>query len=396
MNVITWVNPCFLDYRVPVYVALDDLCDHRLSVIFSDHRVPKRVQQKIRAVLGERAVALSNEHLFTTGGVENDFANTKFLLSFQPRLMRGIRATHPSVIVAEGFFQWTTAALWLRISRGIPLVITYERTAHTERHAGRLRTAYRRLVCRFADAICCNGQLSKEYCIETLRFAPERIVTGAMAADTEVLGRRCEEARVAEATRLRERLVLQSPVFLFVGRLIRPKGLRELLEGWALHLEACPATPGSLLLVGDGRERPELEGIVREKGLRSVHFAGGVDYDAIAPYYAAADVFVMPTLEDNWSLVVPEAMACGLPVLCSMYNGCWPELVRPENGLLFDPLKPREIAQALTYCIKNRAKLAEMGAASRRIVGEFSPEHAARAVMAACRLALKRRERLGQ
>lgn len=62
--------------------------------------------------------------------------------------------------------------------------------------------------------------------------------------------------------------------------------------------------------------------------MRSVHFLGKIPYQEVYKYYGIADVFVLPTLEDNWSLVVPEAMSCGLPVATSIYNGCHPELVK--------------------------------------------------------------------
>lgn len=58
----------------------------------------------------------------------------------------------------------------------------------------------------------------------------------------------------------------------------------------------------------------------------------------------------MPTIEDNWSLVIPEAMACGLPVATSIYNGCYPELVKKDiNGYVFDTYKQETILDALDY-----------------------------------------------
>jgi len=121
-----------------------------------------------------------------------------------------------------------------------------------------------------------------------------------------------------------------------------------------------------------------------------VHLVGDVDYDQIATYYASADIFVMPTLEDNWSLVVPEAMACGLPVICSIYNGCWPELVQEgRNGWVFDPLKPDSIVQTLTKALSSMEDLQQMGSESRAIVANHTPEHAAEAIWAACNIALE-------
>ena len=119
-------------------------------------------------------------------------------------------------------------------------------------------------------------------------------------------------------------------------------------------------------------------------------FIGGIDYDDIHKYYAMADVFMISTLEDNWSLVVPEAMACGLPVMCSQYNGCWPELVTKQNGWVFDPLDPAGTSACLNTCLAARQQWPDMGWKSWEIVSRHTPEHAARAILEACRIALKR------
>ena len=65
----------------------------------------------------------------------------------------------------------------------------------------------------------------------------------------------------------------------------------------------------------------------------------------------------MPTIEDNWSLVVPEAMACGLPVATSIYNGCYPELVNKNlNGMVFDTFNMHTIIDTLAFFHKHDLK----------------------------------------
>jgi glycosyltransferase involved in cell wall biosynthesis len=220
-----------------------------------------------------------------------------------------------------------------------------------------------------------------------LGVAPERIVTGAMAADTELLAQRAASITPREIEAARFRVGANDrPVFLYVGRLIRLKGLRELMAGWERYITGGGV--GSLVLVGDGPERLVLEAQVREKNLPGVIFLGRCEYDEIALHYAMADVLVMPTLEDNWSLVVPEAMACGKPILCSTFNGCWPELVQPGvNGWVFDPNNEQEIAQLMGICATDRHRLIAMGHHSRRIVAKYTPTHAAEAMLTACELA---------
>jgi glycosyltransferase involved in cell wall biosynthesis len=374
-----------------VYAALDRLLLNQLAVVFSASRMLPSVVSLITEALGSRAVALSGERQLKVGSGSNAFANQGYSVPFQRGLLKAIRGVRPDVIISEGFFQWTPAALWWRWKHGTPVVVSYECTAHTERHAGRMRTSYRRWAARHVDAVCCNGLLSREYCTDVLGIDPTRIVTGAMAADSEVLSAEFQAVAADAQAKAIEALDLSRPVFACVGRLVRRKGVRELLAAWELFTGRRSAARGSLLFVGDGPERQELERLVRQHSLPGVVLAGAVDYQAIALYYALCDVLVMPTLEDNWSLVVPEAMACSKPVLCSRFNGCWPELVKDGvNGWTFDPRDPAELARLFERCAARADMLPAMGEASRGIVGDFTPEHAAGAFLRACSLALGR------
>ena len=82
----------------------------------------------------------------------------------------------------------------------------------------------------------------------------------------------------------------------------------------------------SLLLVGSGRDKQELEALAKDLQLKNVRFEPGQDPLKIPAIYRSADALIFPTLEDVWGLVANEAMPCGLPVLCSKYAGCATEL----------------------------------------------------------------------
>jgi len=384
---ITWITRSFLDYRIPVFAELDRVVDGGLSVLYYGEVVPERVTEKLRAVLGDRAVALAGEWRLTgKKRMGAGFANAGIRIPFQPGLIRSARRSEPDVVVSDGFFQWTYAALWLRATRGIPHVMCYERTSHTERNSQWYRVAYRKQAMRWIDAMCCNGRLCGEYA-QSLGFPAERITYGHMVADVEGMKRAVVGVSDDHVAVLKARLNLQGLVFLYVGRLNDRKGIDKLLSAWKVISGQIPADAATLLLVGDGPQRGDLDRYTRDHGLANVRFAGAVDYDALGPYYRAADAFVIPTLEDNWSLVVPEAMACGLPILCSKYNGCWPEYVTDANGWIFDPLSLDETVDCLRRCCAAREKLAEMGNESRRIIGGHTAKEAASAVLQACRIA---------
>lgn len=385
---VTWVTRSFLDYRIPVYEALSDRLDGNLTVIYNADYVPDRCREKIERALGPRAKGLRGE-LALKWARRDGFTNQGLRIPYQRGLIKTILREQPDLLISDGFFQWTYAALYIRATRRIPHVMCYEKTCHTERNAQWYRTAYRRFAMRWIDTMCCNGTLCGQY-TESLGFPSDRITFGHMVADVEGLRRGADVVTAEQIRDLRLRLCLNGLVFLYVGRLIRLKGLQELLAAWARFTGTAGNDKATLLMVGDGPQREELEGICEREGLGNVRFAGAVDYDELAVYYRSADVFTIPTLEDNWSLVVSEAMACGLPIMCSIYNGCWPELVSRDNGWTFDPLDTKQTHFVLMEVLSSHDRLNAMGQASERIVANYTPATAAEGIAQACDIAALR------
>ncbi len=111
----------------------------------------------------------------------------------------------------------------------------------------------------------------------------------------------------------REALGLRGCVFLYVGRIWSGKGLDYLFDAYRTVSQKHPEV--SLLLVGDGMDETCYKQAA--SALPNVHFAGFVQKDELPEWYGLADVLVFPTLGDPNGLVVEEAMAAGLPVICS-------------------------------------------------------------------------------
>ena len=373
-----------MDYRLPVYEALDRLCFGQLSVVYYSEVVPRHCQDRLKEILGDRAIGLSGEIRLSGKKYRplSQLSGNGLRIPLQPGLVKVLRSTRPELILADGFFQWTYAALWVRLFHGTPLVMCYEGTPHTERNAGFLRTWYRRLASKAMDRIVCNGSLSREY-IEQLGFPKEKIGLGNMAADIKRFEAKALELSQTTKEALRQRLGAQGKILLFVGRLVPLKGLDKLLEGWKEVFGEQPGT--TLLIVGEGPQEKELQAYCRANRLDNVRFAGAVDHREIPAYFALADVFIIPTLQDNWSLVVPEAMASKLPVACSLYNGCWPELIYGDNGWVFDPLDRENLAQTLKQIMADADRWEAMGRASLDLVRAHSPKKIAEGLYETCR-----------
>ncbi|PID81393.1 hypothetical protein CSB20_03215 [bacterium DOLZORAL124_64_63] len=171
---------------------------------------------------------------------------------------------------------------------------------------------------------------------------------------------------------LRRRLDIppEAPVALFVGTILRRKGVDWLLKAW---IEVQQALPGAhLVLVGmhefdrthGSREElnafsAEMRGIVQEHDLR-VRFAGL--QEDIAPWYQAADLFILPSRKEGFGNVIIEAMACGLPLVVTPMDGVALETVEEgRNGFIVDDVAG--LADRMTALLADPSAAAAMGAA---------------------------------
>jgi glycosyltransferase involved in cell wall biosynthesis len=158
---------------------------------------------------------------------------------------------------------------------------------------------------------------------------------------------------------------------LFVGRLVRTKGVRDAIRALALarHL------PVSLDVVGDGSDRAACEALASELGLAGrVRFHGWRPRAEVETFYRSADVFVFPSYREPGGTVVFEAMSHGLPLLVSDRGG--PGHVTDETcGLRITPESPeqyaRDLAAGLTRLVTEPGLRAELGAGGRRRAREI-------------------------
>ena len=374
---ILWINPSFLDYRIPLYYEIFKRTQGGFSIIFSKNRVPERVEHKIKDVLKDHAISLEGEKRFHVGANE-EFANKGITIPWPTGLVKEIHKTEPDIIICEGFFQWSPWGIYEGIKRKIPILISYERTRHTERNCPSWRTVYRKIVNHWITGYLINGTETKLY-LEQLGIR-KPFIDKVMCADSIFLSSQCSQVPEEQKKQLREKFkCFNGLIYLCAGQLIERKGVEYLLNAWKKHI--CKYPSDRLLILGDGVLREYLQNI--SKGTPSIHFLGAVNYDQISQYYAIADIFILPTLEDNWSLVIPEAMACSLPVATSIYNGCHTDLIQNgKNGYVFDPYDNLSIIQTLEkfhFC-----DLKKMGQFSVQIEREYSPQKAASRIVSFC------------
>lgn len=142
---------------------------------------------------------------------------------------------------------------------------------------------------------------------------------------------------------LREELKLDGEnIIISVGQFIHRKGYDLLIKEWSKLDEKY-----KLLLIGSGNDKEKFINIIEEKKLRNIEILDFKTKNELRKYYLAADLFILPTREDIWGLVVNEAMACGLPVITT--DKCIAGIELVSNGKNGHIIKLDEIEHIQKY-----------------------------------------------
>ena len=170
-------------------------------------------------------------------------------------------------------------------------------------------------------------------------------------------------------------------VVLSVGRLSREKAHLDLIKACQHMLEIKPDVAFKLIFVGDGPERSRLEAAVESKESKaSVIFTGQVN--DVRPFYAIADVFVLPSQSEGSPNVLLEAMAANLPIVATAVGGV-PEMVADhESALLVPSNDPPSLAGAIASLLADKDLAQRLATNATTLVDtRFDPENYVRSLL---------------
>ncbi len=238
---------------------------------------------------------------------------------------------------------------------------------------------------RHVDGFLAIGTLNREFYVHH-GVPEERIIMMPYAVDNTFFRRGIAEARPFRE-KLREELDLEPgrPVILYASKFQKRKRPLDLLEAYIrLSPDGVKEPTPYLLFIGDGEERAALETRARALGWTSVKFLGFKNQTELPRYYDFCDVFVLPSDDEPWGLVVNEVMNAGKPVIVSDRVGCGPDLVRcGENGFVFPVGDVEALARCLREVTANPELCRSMGEASLRIISTWDFEADVRGLLQA-------------
>jgi D-inositol-3-phosphate glycosyltransferase len=262
---------------------------------------------------------------------------------------------------------WLSGAVGHRLKHelSLPLVATFHTLDRVKAEAGlgedlAVRSRTEREVVDCSDLILASTDEEERQLIELYGGGPERIAIVPPGVDHTIFtpGDRAAARRALD-------LPVDGPVLLFVGR-IQPLKRADLAVRALAGLGEPNAT---LVLVGgpsgpDGEdELVELRALVESLGLaEQVRFVAPQPHAALADFYRAADVCLVPSRTESFGLVALEAAACGTPVVAAAVGGLRAIVADGESGFLVDGREPADYAEPVRLLLDDPEFAARMAA----------------------------------
>ena len=325
-----------------------------------------------------------NKNIFTLFNHKPITEIDKFKI--KKRLFEVLDDINPEVVILSG---WDAVPSLLALSWAInnnkPTVIVSESQKHDFKR--KLPKEFlKRLLLKLIDTAFVGGINQRLYLME-LGFEDHRIFEGCDIVDNEffILESKPEDIK---------NLNLPNQFFLTSCRFVEKKNLRTLIDAFSEISHAHP--DWSLVLAGDGPLKEDLKSLTIKRDVSDkVYFPGYLDYIEMKHAYAAASCFVLPSTTEQWGLVINEALASGLPVICSENVGSAPNLLSNQHvGYMFDPFSSKDLENKMMTIIKE-IKTIDFSINAKSVISEWGRDKYSKNIQLASAKAIEIYERKG-
>jgi glycosyltransferase involved in cell wall biosynthesis len=302
-----------------------------------------------------------------------------------PKIWSEIRNGHYDAVWLYGYnYAANLIAFAAAKTKGLPVLMRCETHSGLRRSAlrRRLRDGVLKIAYRFVDAFLAIGTANRNY-YRSLGIDDSRIFDVPYVVDNARFVADAERAAPKRAaTRQKYGLPTDAIVVLYVSKFIRRKHPDTVVR--VVSTLYASRRSVVLFMVGSGEMEQELRDLAAPLPGGIVVFAGFVNQRELPEVYAASDIFVLPSENEPWGLVVNEVMCAAIPVVVSEELGCARDLVRHGiNGYLIRAGDPASLSSALENLIADENKRREMGAAGRSIIKNWGFEECRQGITAA-------------
>ena len=353
-------------YRVDFFDFLQkNYKDYHFTIIYSskneDNRTWKIDEEKMN-----HCVFLTSKTIKIRKRYDN------YYLHIPVGVAKALDEIKPDVVVGSEYNPTILQALYYCKRKKIPFVSWTDGTLFSERNRNFVQKFLRRYVIAKADSYIGSSTKSKE--AQIYYGADERKChVSLLSVDVEKYIQEPQGKGIGK--------------ILYVGSLIERKGVDLLLQALARVENSF-----ELYLAGNGDEKENLEHLADELGIKQkIHFLGQLSREELLTHYADSDLFVLPTREDCFALVILEAICSKLPIVCSKYaDGAYDMIREGENGYVIDPYNAKEFAEKIDRLLGNPELCQEMRKLSEEVIDRFRFANIAKGYLAAIEESMER------
>lgn len=273
-----------------------------------------------------------------------------------------LKRENPEVVISvELGFRSYMAMKYCKANKK-PLILWVALSEHTEISRGDFRKRLRKKLLKEATAVFCNGKSSERY-IRSMGFQ-KKVCFVPCTSDYSI------NKNLPTPRKIRR--------VLFTGQLTSRKGILEMVNGFIELLRQTPSLKFHLTVAGEGVEKNQLDKLKNHPQIQ-LTLKGAVRYEDMKQLYLESDLYIFPTLADEWGVVVNEALSSGLVVIGSKFSQAVEELiVEGENGWIFDPTNPKSFVDKVKTALTiEDEELMKMKKNATRSIEDFNPKQVA-------------------
>jgi|LQYC01.1.fsa_nt_gi Glycosyltransferase len=296
-----------------------------------------------------------------------------FFGQINPSIIQELRDNHFDAIWVHGYASTTNwlsfAGAWMSKT---PILMRGE--SHLLNYRPLWKRAFKHIALTFlfkrVAAFLPIGTLNTEY-YKYYGVPDEKMFLTPYCVDNDFFSKKYNELKPLR-NQIKKKLGLQPEVLiiLYASKMMPRKRAIDLLNAYEKIQNQINA---AVVFVGDGAERPLLEAYQRNNALKNIYFVGFKNQTELPEYFSIADIFVLPSTDEPWGLIINETMNFGLPIITTDQVGATPDLVKDgENGFIYPVGDIKKLADCLLKLLSDSELREKMRKRSLGIIHEWS------------------------
>ena len=362
-----------IQYFAPLYRRLAQEPDIDLTVYFGDDWGTKASFDPGfgQEIVWDVPLTEGYKHKFLPNWRRNGSINQGFwgLLNFS--IFNELRRGQYDALIVHGY-AYATHLFALLAARllGIPVFLRGETHLELRRSASweRIRPTLMRIFLKQYQRFLAIGTKNKAYYLFH-GIPPQHIFLVPYTVDNTFFAQQTERAADTAWIYQQWHIPTGKTVILFVSKLIDRKRPLDLIKAYQTMPSRAEVV---LLIVGSGPLEDGLKTYVAEQQLEEVYFCGFQNQTAIPYFFRTADIFVLPSENEPWGLIINEAMNAGLPIIAAEEIGATADLIESgRNGFTYPAGDVPQLAHHLQQLVDNPLLRQQMGVQSQQIISAW-------------------------